>query len=95
MKPKTSKSVARGNWRIKGWNSLYWKQHASASNRIHVLGTRAKNWRQKSAEMLGLLSPLCIKGKRHIFIKGEEIGNDKFRFDSIEDYKDVEILERV
>jgi len=72
-----------------GWNSLYWNNH-DQPRIVSRFGNASEEWRKKSAKMLGL----CLhmhQGTPYIY-QGEEIGMTNVRFDSIEDYKDVEIL---
>ncbi|GAA0327940.1 oligo-1,6-glucosidase [Bacillus carboniphilus] len=72
----------------KGWNSLYWNNH-DQPRIVSRLGNDTK-YRVKSAKMLGTLLHM-MQGTPYIY-QGEELGMTNVRFDSIDDYKDIEIL---
>lgn len=72
----------------KGWNSLYWDNHDQP--RIVSRFGNDKEYREKSAKMLAL----CLhmhQGTPYIY-QGEELGMTNVAFESIADYKDIEIL---
>ena len=70
-----------------GWNSLYWNNHDQP--RIVSRFGNDKEYRVESAKMLGTFLHM-LQGTPYIY-QGEEIGMTNVRFDSIEDYKDIEI----
>ena len=71
-----------------GWNSLYWNNHDQP--RIVSRFGDDKNHYDKSAKMLATLLHM-MKGTPYIY-QGEEIGMTNIKFDSIEDYRDIETL---
>ncbi|WP_096155545.1 glycoside hydrolase family 13 protein [Bacillus sp. FJAT-45066] len=71
-----------------GWNSLYWNNHDQP--RIVSRFGDDKNYRMESAKMLATLLHM-MKGTPYIY-QGEEIGMTNVKFDSIEDYRDIELL---
>lgn len=71
-----------------GWNSLYWNNHDQP--RIVSRFGNDKEYREKSAKMLATLLHM-MKGTPYIY-QGEEFGMTNVRFDSIEDYRDIELL---
>lgn len=71
-----------------GWNSLYWNNHDQP--RIVSRFGDDKNYREKSAKMLATLLHM-MKGTPYIY-QGEEFGMTNIRFESIEDYRDIELL---
>lgn len=72
----------------KGWNSLYWNNH-DQPRIVSRLGDD-KEYRVKSAKMLATLLHM-MQGTPYIY-QGEELGMTNVQFESIEDYKDIEIL---
>ncbi|MED3645350.1 alpha-glucosidase [Halalkalibacterium halodurans] len=71
-----------------GWNSLYWNNHDQP--RIVSRFGDDQSYRVESAKMLATLLH-CMKGTPFIY-QGEEIGMTNVRFDSIEQYQDIETL---
>ncbi|MBT2683475.1 alpha-glucosidase [Bacillus sp. ISL-37] len=71
-----------------GWNSLYLNNH-DQPRMVSRFGDD-KEYRVESAKMLGTFLHM-LKGTPYIY-QGEEIGMTNVRFDSIEDYKDIETL---
>lgn len=71
-----------------GWNSLYWNNHDQP--RIVSRWGNDKEYRVVSAKMLGTCLHM-MQGTPYIF-QGEEIGMTNIKFDSIDDYRDIEIL---
>lgn len=72
----------------KGWNSLYLNNH-DQPRMVSRFGDD-QQYRVESAKMLGTLLHM-LKGTPYIY-QGEEIGMTNVRFDSIDDYKDIETL---
>ncbi|MFD1849351.1 glycoside hydrolase family 13 protein [Oceanobacillus bengalensis] len=71
-----------------GWNSLYLNNHDQP--RIVSRFGDDKEYRVISAKMLGTFLHM-LQGTPYIY-QGEEIGMTNIKFDSIDDYKDIEIL---
>ncbi|WP_400243647.1 alpha-glucosidase [Niallia sp. JL1B1071] len=71
----------------KGWNSLYFNNHDQP--RIVSRFGNDGPLRVESAKMLATLLHM-MKGTPYIY-QGEEIGMTNVQFDSIEDYRDIEI----
>jgi oligo-1,6-glucosidase len=71
-----------------GWNSLYLNNH-DQPRMVSRFGDD-REYRVESAKMLGTFLHM-LKGTPYIY-QGEEIGMTNVRFDSIEDYKDIETL---
>lgn len=72
----------------KGWNSLYWNNHDQP--RIVSRFGEDTDWRIESAKMLATCLHF-MQGTPYIY-QGEELGMTNVRFESIEDYKDIETL---
>ncbi|WP_096434447.1 glycoside hydrolase family 13 protein [Alteribacter populi] len=72
----------------KGWNSLYMNNH-DQPRMVSRFGDDSK-YRVESAKMLATLLHM-MKGTPYIY-QGEEIGMTNVRFDSIDDYEDIETL---
>lgn len=72
----------------KGWNSLYLNNH-DQPRMVSRFGDD-KEYRVESAKMLVTFLHM-LQGTPYIY-QGEEIGMTNVRFDSIDDYKDIEIL---
>ncbi|WP_067726320.1 glycoside hydrolase family 13 protein [Oceanobacillus damuensis] len=70
-----------------GWNSLYLNNHDQP--RIVSRFGDDKEFRVESAKMLGTFLHM-LQGTPYIY-QGEEIGMTNIRFESIEDYQDIEI----
>lgn len=79
-------------WQIglngEGWNSLYLNNH-DQPRMVSRFGND-KEYRVESAKMLVTFLHM-LQGTPYVY-QGEEIGMTNVRFDSIEDYKDIEIL---
>jgi oligo-1,6-glucosidase len=71
----------------KGWNSLYLNNH-DQPRMVSRFGND-KEYRVESAKMLGTFLHM-LQGTPYIY-QGEEIGMINVRFDSVEDYNDIEI----
>jgi oligo-1,6-glucosidase len=71
-----------------GWNSLYLNNH-DQPRMVSRFGND-QEYRVKSAKMLATFLHM-LKGTPYIY-QGEEIGMTNVRFDSIEEYKDIETL---
>ena len=71
-----------------GWNSLFWNNHDLP--RIVSRWGNDKEYRVESAKMLATLLH-GLKGTPYIY-QGEEIGMTNIKFDSIDDYNDIETL---
>lgn len=72
----------------KGWNSLFWNNHDLP--RIVSRWGNDKEYRKESAKMLATLLHV-LKGTPYIY-QGEEIGMTNVRFENLEDYRDIELL---
>ncbi len=72
----------------KGWNSLYWNNHDQP--RIISRFGNDQEYRVLSGKMLAILLHM-MQGTPYIY-QGEEIGMTNIRFESIDDYKDIETL---
>ncbi|WP_026907173.1 glycoside hydrolase family 13 protein [Paucisalibacillus globulus] len=71
-----------------GWNSLYMNNH-DQPRMVSRFGDD-KTYRVESAKMLGTFLHM-LQGTPYVY-QGEEIGMTNIRFDSIDDYRDIEIL---
>lgn len=72
-----------------GWNSLFWNNH-DLPRIVSRWGNDKGEYRKLSAKMLATILHMQ-KGIPYIY-QGEEIGMTNVKFDSIEDYKDIETL---
>ncbi|MGL4911020.1 MAG: alpha,alpha-phosphotrehalase [Romboutsia sp.] len=72
-----------------GWNSLFWNNH-DLPRIVSRWGNDSKEYRELSAKMLGTVLHMQ-KGTPYIY-QGEEIGMTNVKFDTIDDYKDIELL---
>lgn len=72
----------------KGWNSLYFSNH-DQPRQVSRFGDDGK-YRNESAKMLATFLHLQ-QGTPYIY-QGEEIGMTNVRFESIDDYRDIETL---
>lgn len=83
---------ALSRWQVElegtGWNSLFWNNHDVP--RIVSRWGNDKEYRVESAKMLATLLH-GMKGTPYIY-QGEELGMTNVRFESLEDYKDIETL---
>lgn len=70
----------------RGWNSLFWNNHDLP--RIVSRWGNDQKYRVQSAKMFAILLH-GMKGTPYIY-QGEEIGMTNIKFDSIDDYKDIE-----
>ena len=73
----------------RGWNSLFWNNH-DLPRIVSRWGNDKGEYRKLSAKMLATILHMQ-KGTPYIY-QGEEIGMTNVKFDSIEDYKDIETL---
>lgn len=71
-----------------GWNSLFWNNHDLP--RVVSRWGNDKAYRVEAAKMLATLLHV-LKGTPYIY-QGEEIGMTNVCFDTIEEYRDIEIL---
>ncbi|AJD92190.1 oligo-1,6-glucosidase [Jeotgalibacillus malaysiensis] len=71
-----------------GWNSLYMNNHDQP--RVVSRFGNDKEYRVTSAKMLGTFLHM-LQGTPYIY-QGEELGMTNIKFDSIQDYKDIETL---
>ncbi len=71
-----------------GWNSLYLNNH-DQPRMVSRFGDDTR-YRVESAKMLGTFLHM-LQGTPYVY-QGEEIGMTNIRFDSIDDYRDIEIL---
>lgn len=71
-----------------GWNSLFWNNHDLA--RCVSRFGNDKEYRVESAKMLATVLHMQM-GTPYIY-QGEEIGMTNMKFDSIDDYKDIEAI---
>ncbi|MBY0098636.1 glycoside hydrolase family 13 protein [Mesobacillus maritimus] len=70
-----------------GWNSLYFNNHDQPRS-VSRFGND-KEYRVESAKMLATLLHM-MKGTPYVY-QGEEIGMTNIQFESIDDYRDIEI----
>ena len=70
-----------------GWNSLFWNNHDLP--RILSMWGDTGVYREKSAKALAILLHL-MRGTPYIY-QGEELGMTNVRFESIDQYQDIEI----
>ncbi|ABS22950.1 MULTISPECIES: glycoside hydrolase family 13 protein [Bacillus cereus group] len=71
-----------------GWNSLYWNNHDQP--RVVSRFGNDTTYRIEAAKMLATVLHM-MKGTPYIY-QGEEIGMTNVRFDSINEYRDIETL---
>ncbi len=71
-----------------GWNSLYWNNHDQP--RVVSRFGNDEMYRIESAKMLATVLHM-MKGTPYIY-QGEEIGMTNVRFESIDEYRDIETL---
>jgi oligo-1,6-glucosidase len=72
-----------------GWNSLYWSNH-DQPRAISRWGNDSDEFRVISGKMLATCLHM-LQGSPYIY-QGEEIGMTNVKFDSINDYRDIETL---
>jgi oligo-1,6-glucosidase len=81
-----------GKWQTgladQGWNSLFWCNH-DLPRAVSKYGDDGR-FRVESAKMLATVLHF-LKGTPYVY-QGEEIGMTNVRFDSIDDYQDIETL---
>ncbi|NYI03474.1 glycoside hydrolase family 13 protein [Allostreptomyces psammosilenae] len=73
-----------------GWNSLYWNNHDQPRVVSRFGDDSTETTRVASAKMLATVLHL-MKGTPYIY-QGEELGMTNAHFTSIDDYRDIEIL---
>lgn len=73
----------------KAWNSIYLQNH-DQPRCVSRFGNDSPEYRVISAKMLGTMNH-TLQGTPYVY-QGEEIGMTNIKFDSIDEYKDVEIL---
>jgi len=71
-----------------GWNSLYWNNH-DQPRIVSRFGDDDK-YREVSAKMLAICLHM-LQGTPYIY-QGEELGMTNVKFDTIDDYRDIETL---
>ncbi|MGV2987681.1 alpha-glucosidase [Vibrio sp. E150_011] len=71
-----------------GWNSLFWNNH-DLPRAVSKYGHEGE-YRIKSAQMLATVLH-CLKGTPYIY-QGEEIGMTNVKFNSLDQYRDIESL---
>ncbi|WP_416828414.1 glycoside hydrolase family 13 protein [Ectobacillus polymachus] len=71
-----------------GWNSLYWSNHDQP--RIVSRFGNDQEYRVKSAKMLATCLHM-MQGTPYIY-QGEEIGMTNVHFETLDDYRDIELL---
>jgi oligo-1,6-glucosidase len=71
-----------------GWNSLFWNNH-DLPRAVSKYGDPGR-YRAESAKMLATALHL-LKGTPYVY-QGEELGMTNVRFDSIDEYRDIESL---
>lgn len=71
-----------------GWNSLYWNNH-DQPRVVSRFGNDRDYWKE-SAKMLGTCLHM-MQGTPYVY-QGEEIGMTNVAFESLQDYRDIEIL---
>jgi oligo-1,6-glucosidase len=95
LRPLTLSSIKASftKWQTKlygkAWNSLYWNNHDQPRT-VSRFGIDREDLREKSAKMLGTVLHF-MQGTPYIY-QGEELGMTNVRFDSIDEYKDIETL---
>lgn len=72
-----------------GWNTLYWSNH-DQPRAVSRFGNDSEEYREVSAKMLAICLHM-LKGTPFIY-QGEELGMTNTKFDTILEYKDIEIL---
>ena len=72
-----------------GWNSLFWNNH-DLPRIVSRWGNDSKEYRELSSKMLATVLHMQ-KGTPYIY-QGEEIGMTNVKFDSIDEYRDIELL---
>lgn len=72
----------------RGWNSLYWENHDQPRS-VSRFGND-RDYHAESAKMLATCLHM-MQGTPYVY-QGQEIGMTNVRFQSIDDYRDVEIL---
>jgi oligo-1,6-glucosidase len=72
-----------------GWNSLYWSNH-DQPRAISRWGNDSDQYRVISGKMIATCLHM-MQGTPYIY-QGEEIGMTNVKFDSIEEYRDIETL---
>lgn len=89
--PDLKASLARWQTGLegRGWNSLYWNNH-DQPRIVSRWGDDSPQYRNLSARTLGTVLHM-LKGTPYIY-QGEELGMTNAGFTSIEQYRDIEIL---
>jgi len=91
-KLKDIKEIMDG-WQVelqsRGWNSLYLENHDQPRS-VSRFGNDSKQYRVTSAKMLATWLHM-MQGTPYVY-QGQEIGMTNVKFDSLEDWKDVETL---
>ena len=75
-----------------GWNSLFWNNH-DLPRIVSRWGNDSLEYRELSAKMLATLLYM-MQGTPYIY-QGEEIGMTNNKFESVEDYRDVETFNMI
>lgn len=77
--------IEKGN----GWNSIFLSNH-DFPRQVSRFGDDSPQFRKLSAKMLATLN-FTLQGTVYVY-QGEEIGMTNVKFDSIDDYRDIETL---
>lgn len=71
------------------WNTLFWSNH-DQPRAVSRFGNESEEYREISAKMLATCLHM-LQGTPYIF-QGEELGMTNVKFDSLEDYRDIETI---
>lgn len=85
------KILSKWQYELEGcaWNSLYWENH-DQPRIVSRLGNDSLAYRELSSKMLGTCL-LMMKGTPYIY-QGQELGMTNIEFKSMDDFRDLEIL---
>ena len=75
----------------KAWNCLFWSNH-DQPRAVSRFGNDSEKYREISAKMLGTCMHM-LKGTPYIY-QGEELGMTNVKFDSLDDYRDLETINK-
>ncbi|MEA5455787.1 alpha-glucosidase [Sinomonas sp. JGH33] len=89
----TDLKASLGRWQAglaeRGWNSLYWGNH-DQPRVVSRFGDESPEYRELSAKMLAGVLHLH-RGTPYVY-QGEELGMTNMPFATIDDYRDIEVL---
>ncbi|MDQ4503455.1 alpha-glucosidase [Sinomonas sp. ASV322] len=89
----TELKASLGRWQAglaeRGWNSLYWGNH-DQPRVVSRFGDESPEYRELSAKMLAGVLHLH-RGTPYVY-QGEELGMTNMPFATIDDYRDIEVL---